>query len=86
MSSFIIIIRLSSRTALVGAPSPKAPLPPAGDNQDDYPIYEEIDDLLNTPEAFHNRFNKPRKPAQTVDDAAMVLLGVTNDIQVVKEE
>ena len=38
-------------------------------------------DVQQTPEAFHLRFNRPRKAALEVDEAATLLLDVTNEIQ-----
>ena len=55
---------------------------PASDDSIVDEIFGIAEEEEPTPESFHLRFNRPRKPALKVDESATILLDLTNEIKV----
>ena len=78
--TFVYSLNIGLRTLIVGAPATTNT--PASDDSIVDEIFGIAEEEEPTPESFHLRFNRPRKPALKVDESATILLDLTNEIKV----
>ena len=78
--TFVYSLNIGLRTLIVGAPATTNT--PSSDDSIVDEIFGIAEEEEPTPESFHLRFNRPRKPALKVDESATILLDLTNEIKV----